>query len=147
MGRTTVKVMRVALEAGSGHSTPGRSSVFSQITTIAATYARFVTARVELGRATTPSQALGMIAGPLTGGFDPALKLALIETLGFYPPGEFVELDDGTIAMVIGANREALDRPILHAMTGPGREALVEPVVMPEEIVRRVDARWGSLFR
>ena len=69
--------------------------------------------------------------GPLTGGFDPALKLTLIETLGFYPPGQFVLFDDGTIAMVVGANREHLDRPIVHALTGPAGAPLLEPVAWP----------------
>ena len=76
-----------------------------------------------------------MIVGPLTGGFDPALKLALVETLGFYPPGQLVELDNGTLAMVIGANRESLDRPVVHALTGPARGPLTDPVPWPGGVV------------
>lgn len=116
---TTVKVMRVAFEASSGRALPGRSSVLSQIVSIAAAYARMISARGDVGKSTTPAQALGMIVGPLTGGFDPWLKLALIEVLGIHPPGQFVELDDGTIAMVIAPNRDDIARPILHPVTGP----------------------------
>jgi HD-GYP domain-containing protein (c-di-GMP phosphodiesterase class II) len=131
MGETTIRVMRVALEAGSGRATPGRSSVSSQVVCIAAAYSRMVSARAEVGRSTTPCQALGMVVGPLTGGFDPALKLALVETLGFYPPGQLVELDDGTVAMVVAPNRDDLARPVLQPLTGPGRRAIVEGVDWP----------------
>lgn len=135
MNETTVRVMRVALEAGSGHAAPGRSSMLSQIVAIAATYARLVSARAHVAQATTPTQVLGMIVGPLTGGFNPALKLALVESLGFYPPGQFVEFDDGTIAMVIAPSREHLDRPVVHPLTGPGRGPLTQPVEWPGGVV------------
>lgn len=135
MGETTVKVMRVALETGSGKSTPSHSSVLSQIVCIASTYSRLVSARAVLGQATTPTQVLGMIVGPFTGGFHPALKLGLIEALGFYPPGQFVEFDDGTLAMVIAPNRDHLDRPVVHPLTGPGRGPIVEPVQWPGGIL------------
>lgn len=120
----TTRVMRVALEAGGGPAPPGQSSVLSQIVSISAAYSRIVSSRGGVGKGTTPAQALGMIVGPLTGGFDPALKAALVETLGFHPPGQFVELDDGMIAMVIAPNRGDLDRPILQPCWGPGERAL-----------------------
>jgi hypothetical protein len=123
----TVRVMRVALEAGGGPAPVGRSSVLSQIVGMAATYARMVSSRGVVGKGTTPTQALGMIVGPLTGGFDPALKVALVETLGFHPPGQFVELDDGTIAMVLAPDRTDLDRPIVQPCLGKGGRPLETP--------------------
>ncbi len=119
MQELTTRVMRVALEAGGGAAAPGRSSILSQIVSIAATYTRMVTARGETGKSTTPAQALGMIVGPLTGGFDPALKAALVETLGLHPPGQIVELDDGMVAIVIAPSRTDLDRPVVQPCTGP----------------------------
>ena len=115
----TLRFMRVALEAGGGPPPLGRSSVLSQVVGIAAMYARMVSARGGVGKATTPAQALGMIVGPLTGGFDPALKVALVETLGFHPPGQLVQLDDGSVAMVIAPDRTNLDRPIIQPCLGP----------------------------
>jgi HD-GYP domain-containing protein (c-di-GMP phosphodiesterase class II) len=120
----TIQVMRVAYEAGAGPAPVGRSSVLSQIVGISAMYSRLVSARGDSGKSTTPTQALGMIVGPLTGGFDPALKVALIESLGFHPPGQFVELDDGTIALVIAPNRTDLDRPIVQPCFGRGGRPL-----------------------
>jgi hypothetical protein len=119
MSETTIKLMRVAFEAGAGMARPGRAGVMSQIVGIAGTYARLTTARTSTGRATTPSQALGMVISPLASGFDPALKVALVETLGFYPPGQFVLLDDGAVAFVIAPNREDIEFPILHVVHRP----------------------------
>jgi HD-GYP domain-containing protein (c-di-GMP phosphodiesterase class II) len=116
----TVRVMRVALEAGAGRASAGRSGALSQIVSISAVYARLVSARGELGRAITPAQALGMIVGPLTAGFDPALKSAMVETLGFHPPGQHVQLDDGGVALVVAPNREDLARPVVQPLRGPG---------------------------
>jgi HD-GYP domain-containing protein (c-di-GMP phosphodiesterase class II) len=124
MQELTTRVMRVALEAGGGSAPPGRSSILSQIVSIAATYTRMVSARGHTGKATTPAQALGMIVGPLTGGFDPALKAALVETVGLHPPGQMVELDDGTIALVIAPSRTDLDRPIVQPCSGPWGQPL-----------------------
>jgi len=123
----TVRVMRVALEAGGGPAPLGHSSVLSQIVGVAAMYSRMVSSRGVVGKGTTPTQALGMIVGPLTGGLDPALKVALVETLGFHPPGQFVELDDGTIAMVIAPDRTDLDRPIVQPCLGRGGRPLETP--------------------
>ena len=47
------------------------------------------------------------------------LKVALVETLGFHPPGQLVQLDDGSIAMVIAPDRTNLDRPIVQPCLGP----------------------------
>jgi len=123
----TLRVMRVALEAGGGPPPLGHSSVLSQIVGIAAMYARVVSARGGVGKGTTPAQALGMIVGPLTGGFDPALKVALVETLGFHPPGQLVQLDDNSIAMVIAPDRTNLDRPIIQPILGPDGRRLETP--------------------
>jgi hypothetical protein len=36
---------------------------------------------------------------------------ALVQTVGFYPPGQLVELDDGVIAVVLAPNGQDLARP------------------------------------
>jgi hypothetical protein len=116
----TVRVMRVALEAGAGRARAGRTGALSQIVSISALYTRLISARGEIGRVTTPAQALGMIVGPLTAEFDPALKVALVETLGFHPPGQHVLLDDEMIALVIAPNRADLAHPVLMPVLAPG---------------------------
>jgi hypothetical protein len=120
MQELTVRVMRVALEAGAGRARAGRSGALSQIVSISALYTRLISARGEIGRVTTPSQALGMIVGPLTAEFDPALKTTLIETLGFHPPGQHVLLDDEMIALVIAPNRADLSHPVVMPVLAPG---------------------------
>ena len=120
MQELTVRAMRVAYEVGSQRATPGKSSTLSQIVAIASTYSRMNSARSDMGMCATPAQVLGMIIGPCTGGFDPALKAMLVETLGYHPPGQYVQLDDGTIAIVIATSHRELARPIVQPVRGPG---------------------------
>jgi hypothetical protein len=67
----------------------------------------------------TPYEALGLVLGPLAPHFHPALRAALIRAIGVYPPGQIVELDDGTVARVCAADPADPERPILELLTGP----------------------------
>ena len=67
--------------------------------------------RSERGRGVTPYEALGMVLGPLAGRFDPALPWALVRSVGFYPPGQLVELSDGRTALVLAPNPDDPARP------------------------------------
>jgi hypothetical protein len=119
MRESTVHLLRVALEAGAGSAPPGKSSALSQIVGVAAMYSRLASSRAEVGKSTTPAQALGMIIGPLTGGIDPALKVALVDAIGYHPPGQLVSLDDGMLGLVVACNRDELARPVVQPFRGP----------------------------
>ncbi len=85
----------------------------------------------------TPSEALGGVLGPLGSLFHPALRLALVQSLGVHPPGQMVELDDGTVARVAAADPADAERPFLERMTGPAGarldgEARGEVIALPE---------------
>jgi hypothetical protein len=71
-----------------------------------------------------PHDALGMVLGPLGGRFHPALRAALVRAVGIHPPGQIVELDDGTVARVCAADPRDPHRPLLERMTGPAAERL-----------------------
>ena len=57
--------------------------------------------------------------GPQAVTYHPAIRAALVGALGVYPPGQIVELDDGTVARVCAANPADPERPIIERMTGP----------------------------
>jgi len=132
LNQTTLRCMRVALEHhmvpdGSGYpAASGRwpQSVMSRLVTVADCYVSLLGHRSERGACTTPYEALGMMLGPLRKRFDPAMLWALVQTVGFYPPGQLVLLDDGAIAAVLAPNAADLARPHLRVLLSVTGERL-----------------------
>ena len=116
---TTLRCMHVALEhhlesGNGGYPAMGerwRSSVLSRLVAVADCYVSLQTHRSGRGAGVTPYEALGMMLGPLQARFDPAMLWALVQTVGFYPPGQLVELDDRRVAAVLAPNAHDLARP------------------------------------
>lgn len=127
---TTVRCMRVALEhhAGSGgYPLLDRApSVLSQVVAVADCYVSLLSHRSERGQTMTPNQAIGMMLGPLASRFEPALLWALVKSVGLFPPGQMVELADGTKAVVLAPNPDDLLRPHVRTVTTPTGEWLAE---------------------
>lgn len=126
LNRTTLRCMRVALEHhiapdGSGYPRmPGlRVSLLSRLVAVADCYVSLQTHRSARGTLVTPYQALGMMLGPLKPKFDPAILWALVQTVGFYPPGQLVEIDDGSVAVVLAPNAKDLARPHVRVVVNP----------------------------
>ena len=119
LNQTTLRCMRVALEHhmlpdGSGYpAATGRwpQSVMSRLVAVADCYVSLLGHRSERGQNTTPYEALGMLLGPMRRRFDPAMLWALVNSVGYYPPGQLVLLDDGAIAEVVAPNGADLARP------------------------------------
>jgi HD-GYP domain-containing protein (c-di-GMP phosphodiesterase class II) len=116
LSETSLRCLRVALEhhAGPGGYPELRSrapSVLSRIVACADCYVSLQTHRSERGRTVTPCEALGMVLGPLAGRFDPGLRQVLVQSVGFYPPGQLVKLDDGAVAVVLAPDPADLARP------------------------------------
>jgi HD-GYP domain-containing protein (c-di-GMP phosphodiesterase class II) len=88
-----------------------RRSRLSEIVSVADCYVSLQMHRSERGRSVTPYQALGMTLGPLAGRFDPVVLWALVSSVGFYPPGQLIELSDGRTAVVLAPDRQNLARP------------------------------------
>lgn len=130
---TTVRCMRVALEhhlgeEGRGYpKLPGwKPSVLSRIVSVADCYCTLQTYRSRHGGNVTPAQALGMVLGPYRTWFDPLMLWALVQTVGFYPPGQLVELDDGHLALVIAPNGTDLERPHCLVVARTDRRRMTE---------------------
>ncbi|MEK7329681.1 MAG: HD domain-containing phosphohydrolase, partial [Candidatus Eisenbacteria bacterium] len=132
LNQTTLRCMRVALEHhmvpdGSGYpAASGRwpQSVMSRLVAVADCYVSLLGHRSERGSCTTPYEALGMMLGPLRKRFDPAMLWALVQTVGFYPPGQLVLLDDGGIAAVLAPNAADLARPHVRVVVSVTGEPL-----------------------
>jgi HD-GYP domain-containing protein (c-di-GMP phosphodiesterase class II) len=119
LNSSTLRCMRVALEhhaAGPGPGFPAlpegwRSSRLSGIVAVADCFVSLQMHRSERGLDVTPHVALGMVLGPLAGRFDPVLLWALVRSVGFYPPGQLVELSDGRTALVLAPDPDDPARP------------------------------------
>ena len=131
LNASTLRCMRVALEHHAAHGPQRgarpdappeaagypalpegwRTSRLSEIVSVADCFVSLQMHRSERGRSVTPYQALGMTLGSHAGRFDPVMLWALVRTVGFYPPGQLVELSDGRIAAVLAPNPDDLSRP------------------------------------
>ena len=131
---TTIRTLRVALEHhacsdGTGYPQLPEGwnrSLLSQLVMLADCYVSLQTQREE-GASITPYETLGKIFGPLAGRFEPALLWALIQSVGIYPPGQMVELDDGSLALVLGPNRDDPTRPSVRVLFDTGGRRLAPP--------------------
>lgn len=136
LNQTTLRCLRVALEHhahadGSGYpslSPRYRVSLMARLVAIADCFVSLQTHRSHEGLLITPYEALGRMLGPLHRKFDPALLWALVQTVGFYPPGQIVELDDRSLAVVLAPNRDDLARPHVRIVREPNGR-----IVKPDE--------------
>ena len=127
LNATTLRCMKVALEhhmgpEGAGYPVMGpewHTSMLSRIIAVADCFVSLQMHRSPRGAYVTPFEALGMMLGPLKSRFHPAILWALVQTIGFYPPAQLVELDDGTIAVVLAPNAEDLARPHVRPLIAP----------------------------
>jgi len=163
LNATTLRCMRVALEhhlaaADGGYpaSLRGRSiSMLSQIVAVADTMVSFQMHRSERGPLVTPYRALAMTLDELRGKVEDAMLWALVKSLGAYPPGQLVELDDGAIAIVVAPNSEDPVRPTVRVVCDPRGRLLAEDEIqvfkpLPEDrlILRALEVEdYPASFR
>jgi HD-GYP domain-containing protein (c-di-GMP phosphodiesterase class II) len=147
---TTYNCMQVALEHHVGE--PGgypklpagwAPSLLSQIVSIADCFLSLQNRLSRTEPGVTPTEALAKVLGPLAARFEPALRWALVRTVGFYPPGQVVEMDDGSIALVLAPSATDPARPHVRMVVAPngvavaaGHRIELRPVP-PERSVRR----------
>jgi HD-GYP domain-containing protein (c-di-GMP phosphodiesterase class II) len=131
LNASTLRCMRVALEHHAARAPQGnelsrspagsagypllpagwRMSQLSGIVSAADCFVSLQMHRSPRGASITPYQALGMMLGPLADRFDPVMLWALVSSVGFYPPGQLVELSDGRTAVVLAPDKQDLARP------------------------------------
>ena len=116
--------LRTALPARGDAGERTDACPLANILRIADAYVALASQRERGVTRRTPSEALGLVLGPLAPQFHPALRAALVRSLGLYPPGQMVELDDGTVARVSAADPRDPERPLLERLSGPSAERL-----------------------
>lgn len=84
--------------------------------------------------ALTPCEALGRVLGPLAPHFHAGLRAALVRALGVYPPGQVVELNDGSLARSLGSDSDDPERPIIERLAAPGATPGTAPAGPPERL-------------
>lgn len=149
LNATSLAAMRAALEHHAGGPggypalSPGwRVAPVSQVVAIADAFVSLLEHR-ESGRPSlTPYEALGRVLGPLAPLFPAGLRAALARALGVYPPGQVVEMDDGSIARSLGGLPGEPERPVVEWLVDaagggiePGARSGVP--LPPERSVRR----------
>jgi HD-GYP domain-containing protein (c-di-GMP phosphodiesterase class II) len=132
LNATTLRCLRVTLEHHAHADGTGyprlpklhKVSLLARLVAIADCFVSLQTHRSEAGLGVTPYEALGMILGPLAERFDKALLWALVQTVGFYPAGQLVELDDCSVAFVLHPNPNDLARPHVRVVREPNGEVV-----------------------
>ena len=114
LNRASLGVMRAALEhhpiAGDDGGAPP-ASLKSQIVSICDLYVTLLTRGDAQEPKMSPNSVLVRVIGPWREYWHPALPVALVRALGVHPPGQFVELDDGSIARALGPDAADPERP------------------------------------
>ncbi len=111
---------------GAGYPMPSHSRqqhLFSRVVTAADVYDALTTRR-SYRRADTPHQAIEVLRQGAGSHFDPVMVDQFIGFTGVYPPGSFLQLEDGRVAMVtVNAAGEQPEGLVVRAASGE----LVEP--------------------
>jgi hypothetical protein len=128
-----VDAMRSCLEHhmnydGSGYpkvSVPWNQGTLSRIVAMADCFDAMTAHRAYAQRPFTPFEALRYIATTNPTAFDPAVRWALVQTVGLYPPGTGDDHLVGTAVLSLTPNPDDLRRPICRVLVHP--DGRVEP--------------------
>jgi HD-GYP domain-containing protein (c-di-GMP phosphodiesterase class II) len=96
----------------------GRPDLLSRIVTVVDTFDA-MTSRRPYRRAEQRQRALDVLVSGSGSHYDPSVVRVFIKMLGFYPPGSVVRLADGSVAVVVRNNPDALDSPVVRIVKDP----------------------------
>lgn len=112
-----------------GHLTGQALSMFGQMGAIVDVYDALTSARAY-DRAMTPTAALRKLYEWSSHHFDPALVQAFIRTVGIYPVGSLVRLENGALGIVVEQRQDNLLKPVLRIVYNANKGSLVEPFIV-----------------
>lgn len=114
-------------EAGAGYprglAAPGEAG---QLVRLADAFGALITARGDR-KAMTPPQAVRTLLAQEGGGHDAALAATLVKVLGLFPPGTFVKLANGEVA-VVHRRGAAPNTPLVASITSSTGNPYMKPV-------------------
>jgi hypothetical protein len=152
LNSTSLGAMRVALEhhspaLGDPESLP--TTLLSQLVSISDAYVTLLAHADSLEAWLSPNSALARVIGPMRGLWHPALPAALVRALGVHPPGQYVELDDGSLARAMGPDANDPERPWIEpvadsrGMTVPPADRRAMPLPAGLSVARALPrAEW-----
>lgn len=140
LNRNSLDAMRTTLE----HHDPctcdpcgQQPALLSQLIGIADAYVTLLSHGGPRDQRMSPAGALTRVIGPLRSYWHPALSIALVQALGLHPPGQVVELDDGSVARIVVPVPGDPERPwIQMVVDDQGRglpKSARELVLLPED--------------
>ncbi|MEW5770492.1 MAG: DUF3391 domain-containing protein [Pseudomonadota bacterium] len=108
-----------------GRLTADRIGRFARIAAIVNTFDNYCN-RVNAADSMTPAEAISVMFKKEKEKYDPALMQMFIRCMGVYPPGSVVQLNDGTIGLVMSVNPGSLLHPslLIYDPDVPKEEAL-----------------------
>jgi len=129
----TVDAMRACMEHhmnydGSGYpqvTSAWQQGAQSRIVAMADCFDAMTAHRSDHRRPFTPFEALQYLLGTAKSSFDPAVRWALVRTVGLYPPGTVMITASGTAVLSIAPNPDDLRRP--HCRVLVHADGRVEP--------------------
>jgi HD-GYP domain-containing protein (c-di-GMP phosphodiesterase class II) len=133
---------RLVYHGGAGDFGTHPLHCFSRLVAVADTYDA-ITTRRSYRRAEPPSRALQVLLSEAGTSYDPDFVLAFTAMMGIYPPGSFLRLTSGAVAMVTKPSAEADGVPEAVLVRDRWGTDLAEPepvVYSREEIAEHVTA-------
>jgi HD-GYP domain-containing protein (c-di-GMP phosphodiesterase class II) len=112
---------------GGQHHHAGPMHFYSRLVAVTDTYDA-ITTRRAYKRAEPPAHALNILLSGSGSAYDPDFVLAFIHMMGVYPPGAFLRLRTGHVAMVTRPSPELEAPPISVVVTDPSGAPLPEPM-------------------
>lgn len=91
---------------------------------------------VDPKRALTPHEALSLIYGQRRAHFDPTVLTTFVRSVGIYPPGTVVALNNGTLGMVVSVNSSRPLKPtvLVYDPAVPKEGAIVVDLEQEPEV-------------
>lgn len=86
-----------------------------------------MTRKRHYARRLSPTQAMREIYRLRNKDFDPRLAERFIKSMGVYPPGTLVQLNNGFVGMVVEANEQQASRPLVQLIFNQTGEMLDNP--------------------
>jgi len=134
-------------EGDDHHHHDGPQHFFSRLVAVADTYDA-ITTRRSYRRAEPPAHALHVLLQGAGSSWDPDFVMAFIHLMGVYPPGSFLRLRTGHLAMVTMASPEMGAPPPAVVVAGPNGAPIPAPApvrLRSEDVVEQVAPSAVSL--
>lgn len=129
-----------------GRLTGDRIGRLARIVCIANTFDNYCN-RINPADSMTPAEAIRFMFRRENGKYDPHLMQLFIHGMGVYPPGSIVQLNDGSIGLVMSVNPGNLLHPslLLYDPDVPKEEALWVDLAQTEDLKVEKTLRPGDL--